>query len=456
MKLSSSTADEQNGGGLFTSIFTTDELAGLSSDAAWIQAMLQAEVALAQAEATIGLVPPGAAEDIAAGAATGRFDPVAVGRAARSSGNPVVPLVEALRASVAEESAQWVHWGATSQDILDTAAMLVIRRSTSVIGRHLATLADGCAGLTRLHRHTLTVGRSLLPPALPTTFGLKTAGWLTAVDRARRQLATSVEGLSLQFGGAAGTLASLGEEGPAVLSAMAENLSLVEPVLPWHTHRQQVAEVAGALAVVAGTVNKITYDIALLMQAEVAEVSERGGNGRGGSSTLPQKHNPVSASIVGGASRRVTALVTVIYGSLAQEHERAVGAWHAEWATLTELLRLSGGAAANTAECIAGLSVFPEAMASNLAAAGQDLLAERVIMELTRKAGRASAVAVVADALAAAGSGPTFAESLQAAGATAWISSAEIDALVDPSTYLGSSDVFIDRALAAHESFESG
>jgi 3-carboxy-cis,cis-muconate cycloisomerase len=418
--------------------------------------MLRAEVALASAEATIGLVPPAAAADISAAAESGRFDPVAIGRAARASGNPVVPLVEALRAGVAEHSAQWVHWGATSQDILDTATMLVIRDSTSAIDRHLATLAEACAGLARHHRQTLMVGRSLLQPALPTTFGLKTAGWLTAVDRSRRHLATSVDRLPLQLGGAAGTLASLGDEGPAVVSAMAESLSLAEPVLPWHTHRQQVAEVAGALAIVAGTASKITYDVALLMQAEVGEVSERRGNGRGGSSTLPQKHNPVSAAIVGGASRRVTALVEIVYGSLAQEHERAVGAWHAEWATLTELLRLSGGAAAATAECIAGLRVHPDAMASNLAAVGQGLLAERVTMELTRRAGRATAVAVVADALAGVASPrPTFAETLEAAGATAWISSGEIGALVDPSTYLGSSDIYIDRALAAHESFES-
>ena len=265
-----------------------------------------------------------------------------------------------------------------------------------------------------------------------------------------------MDGLALQLGGAAGTLASLGQEGPAVVSAMAGSLSLAEPVLPWHTHRQQVAEVAGALAIVAGTATKITYDVALLMQAEVAEVSEATGNGRGGSSTLPQKHNPVSAAIVGGASRRVTGLVGIIYGSLAQEHERAIGAWHAEWATLTELLRLSGGAAAVTAECVAGLTVYPDAMASNLAAVGQGLMAERLTSELTRRAGRASAVAMVAGTLAAAAdSASTFAESLEAVGVTAWISSGEIGALMDPSTYLGSSDFFIDRALATHESFRS-
>jgi len=419
--------------------------------------MLRAEVALAGAEATIGLVPPAAAADISRAAESGRFDPGTIGRAARASGNPVVPLVEALRAVVAEQSAQWVHWGATSQDILDTATILVIRDSTSAIDRHLATLANDCAVLTRHHRQTLMVGRSLLQPALPTTFGLKTAGWLTAVDRARRDLARSVDGLPLQLGGAAGTLASLGEQGPAVVSAMAKSLSLAEPVLPWHTHRQQLAEVAGALAIVAGTASKVTYDVALLMQAEVAEVSDRKGNGRGGSSTLPQKHNPVAAAIVGGAARRVAALVAVVYGSLAQEHERAVGAWHAEWATLTELLRLSGGAAAATAECIAGLTVHPDAMVSNLAAVGQGLLAERVTMELTRRAGRAFAVKAVADALEAVASpGPTFAESLEAAGATAWISRGELGALVDPSTYLGSSDLFIERALAAHEFFERG
>ena len=450
-KLSSSTADEQAGSGLFVSLFTTDELAALSSDDAWIRAMLRAEVALARAEAGLGLIPPAAAADIAAVATDMRLHPAALGRAARATGNPVVPLVEALRAGLPEASAQWVHWGATSQDILDTAMVLVIGESALVVDRHLADLAEGCAELTRRHRRTVMIGRSLLQPALPTTFGLKAAGWLIAVDTAREQLRASVARLPVQLGGAAGTLASLGDAGIAVVSAMAHNLGLEEPVLPWHTHRQRIAEAAGALAVVAGSASKITYDVALLMQAEVAEASERREDGRGGSSTLPQKHNPVSAAIVGGAARRVAALVGIVYGGLAQEHERSVGAWHAEWVTLTEVLRLSGGAAATTAECVRGLAVDADAMTSNLGAVGQALLAERVTMELTRRAGRATATAIVADALARAdGTGVTFAASLEAVGATTWLSTAEITALVDPSTYLGSSDRFIDRALAAH------
>jgi 3-carboxy-cis,cis-muconate cycloisomerase len=233
---------------------------------------------------------------------------------------------------------------------------------------------------------------------------------------------------------------------------MAQALNLAEPALPWHTQRQQIAEVAGALAVAAGTVAKITYDIALLMQLEVGEASEGGGPNRGGSSTLPQKQNPVSATTVGGAARRATALTAVIHGALAHEHERGVGNWHAEWATLTELLQLSGGAVAGAAECVAGLQVNALVMAENLAASGPSLLAERFTLELTRRAGRSTAVSLVAEALASpTADGVDFLDALVRAGVTTWITPDELTAFSDPSTYLGSSNDFIDHALAAHE-----
>ncbi len=262
----------------------------------------------------------------------------------------------------------WVHWGATSQDILDTAAMLVAQRSGRLIDADLQRLADGCAGLARAHRHTLMVGRTRLQQALPVSFGLKAAGWLAGVDDARRQLDGARGGLAVQLGGAVGTLASLGADGPAVLAAFARRLGLAEPVLPWHSARQRVSALAGALGVVAGTAAKISTDVVLLSQTEVGEAEEPAP---GGSSTLPHKRNPAASVAVIAAARRAHALLPVLFSALIAEHERAVGAWHAE---LGGAVRAVGpgrrGRAARTADVVAGLQVAPETMAANLARLG--------------------------------------------------------------------------------------
>jgi 3-carboxy-cis,cis-muconate cycloisomerase len=458
-KLSSSIAEgkEPDGGpgGLFTSLFSTDELISLTSDAAWVQAMLDTESALAASLADADVIPTAAATEIAAYCRADRFDAALLGRQARASGNPVVPLVTALRDEVSQTAAQWVHWGATSQDILDTAAALVSRSATVAIDRSLRELADGCAALAQAHRDTLMTARTLLQPALPTTFGLKAAGWLVAADAARDQLTHARTGLAVQLGGAAGTLASLGADGPAVVALLAHRLDLAEPIMPWHTDRQRLATFAAALAGASGVAAKITYDIALLMQDEVGEVAASNVPGSGGSSALPQKHNPVDAAVAGGAARRVSALVAVLYGAMAHEHERGIGNWQAEWETLTELLRLSGGAVATAADRVSGLHINPDAMARNLTGSGGLILAERVLAELTRRAGRVEAQRLVTEAMAhAAASGSSFDAELRSEVAPTWLSPDEIDVLLDPAGYLGSSGVFIDRALSAHEERE--
>jgi 3-carboxy-cis,cis-muconate cycloisomerase len=302
------------------------------------------------------------------------------------------------------------------------------------------------------------VGRTLLQPALPITFGLKAAGWLVGAREARHNLASSRGRLAVQLGGAAGTLASLGPDGPAVVAAFADHLGLAEPVLPWHTARQRVAELAGALAVAAGTAAKISSDVALLMQAEVGEAAEPAAAGRGGSSTLPHKRNPVGAAAVGAATRRVHALVPVLFGAMAAEHERGVGGWQAEWETLTEALALTGGAVGRTAETVDGLEVHGETMGANLEATGGVLVAERIALALARRMDRAAASTAVGEAArAAVATGRSFAEALAehpvVGGA---LSADELAELLDPAGYLGATGSWIERALSGGGPKEGG
>ncbi len=439
--------------GLFAPIFTTDELTAATGDTAWLTAMLDAEAALAAAQADLGIVPADAAEVIGAVCRSATFDIDQLGHDARGAGNPVIPLVAALTAAVGPEAGRWVHWGATSQDILDTAAMLVAERSTAVIAGHLDDLGDACASLADTHRRTLMVGRTLLQAALPITFGLKAASWLAGADAAAAALHHARSALAVQLGGAAGTLASLGAEGPAVVARFAVHVGLAQPLVPWHTARQRVSGLAAALGTVAGTAAKISTDVGLLAQSEVAEAAEPAGAGRGGSSTLPHKRNPVGAAAVHAAARRALALVPVLQGSLLAEHERALGAWHAEWEPLSQLLALAGGAAARSAETVAGLEVHPGAMAANLSATAGVLLAERVTLELAGHTDRGQARRAVTAAVEQTEGGHSFAEALLAQPAVSDHLSAErLATLLDPAGYLGATDIWIDRAVTAHRS----
>ncbi len=439
------------GDGLFAPIFVSDGILAATGEGAWLQALLDAEAALAEAEADCEVIPRAAAEAISAICQADRFDPAALGRAARPDGNPVIPLVAALRDAVPEWARGWVHWGATSQDILDTGAMLVAERAVTLIDADLARGTGTCAALARAHAGTVMAGRTLLQQALPISFGLKAAGWLAGADDARAHLARARSRLAVQLGGAAGTLASLGSSGPAVVHAFARRLELAEPVLPWHTARQRVADLAGALGTVAGTAAKICHDVVLLAQNEVGELTDAVS---GRSSTLPNKRNPATAVSVVAASRRAHALVPVLLAALVAEHERAVGAWQAEWESLSELLALAGGAAAGAANVVATLEVHPAAMAANLDASGGVLLAERVVLTVGALTGDQAGARQAVNRAVAEAARPTagFAEALlRDPLVSSVLSRSQIDELLDPAGYLGASAIWIERALAAHD-----
>jgi 3-carboxy-cis,cis-muconate cycloisomerase/3-oxoadipate enol-lactonase len=446
-----------DGGGLLGPLFAGSRADAELTDRALLQAMLDAERALAAAAADAGIVPPAAAAAIAAACDAGRFDPADLGRRALDAGNPVVPLVRDLTREVERaagpEAARWVHHGATSQDIMDTAASLVAFRALGPILDDLDGAAVACARLATDHRATTMAGRTLGQQALPTTFGLKAAGWLAALDQAAAGLdRVRRSRLAAQLGGAAGTLASLGPGGVAVAGRYAARLGLGEPALPWHTDRVRVAELAGALGAAAGAMGKVALDVTLLAQTELGEVTEAAGGDRGGSSTLPHKRNPVGAVLVTAATRRVPGLVATLLGSMAQEQERATGAWHAEWEPLAELLRLVGAAALRTRELLDGLEVHPERMRANLEATGGLLLAERVAGELAGALGRVAADDLVRRlGREAAARGRPFREVLAAdPRVRQHLDEAALDRLLDPDGYLGSAGRFVDRALAAH------
>ncbi|HEX9892282.1 MAG TPA: 3-carboxy-cis,cis-muconate cycloisomerase [Gemmatimonadales bacterium] len=440
---------------LFGPTFTTDVMADAVSDRAWVQAMLDVEAALAAAEERAGVIPAGTATMIAAGCSSDRYDIGALGRAAAEAGNPVIPLVKALTRAVPAEASGWVHWGATSQDILDTAMVLLVRRGLNLLLSDLDAIAAACARLSHEHRQTVMLGRTFLQPAVPITFGLKVAGWLVATLDARRRLAElRASGLAVQLGGAAGTLASLGADGPRVVRLMAEELALAEPVVPWHSARGRIAEVGAALGVTCGVMGKIARDVALLMQAEVGEVAEPTAPGRGGSSSMPHKQNPVAAMAVEAGVRRAHALVGVLLGAMLQEHERAVGGWHAEWETVGELFRLSAGAVVRVRDVVDRLHVDPVRMRANLDATHGLPLSEHLALLLARLMGRGEARALVERAIQRCRtSGRHLRDELLAdPTVTTHLTAAELDEALDPARYLGATQVFIDRALALYRS----
>ncbi|TQM14156.1 3-carboxy-cis,cis-muconate cycloisomerase [Pseudonocardia kunmingensis] len=347
---------------LFDPVFGADRVAARLDDASWVAALVAVEVALVRAAAEHGVVPTADAERIEAVAAGLRVDPAALGRAAVEGGNPVIPLVRMLRAAAGEAGAS-VHPGATSQDVMDTAAVLLVGWAGEVVLDDLRGAADAAAALAQEHRDTPMIARTLGQQALPTTFGLVAAGWCTGVDRARARLAEVVGALPVQLGGAAGTLAALHPHGPAVAASLARALRLADAA-PWHTERTRIGELAGALAVAAGACAKPATDVVLLAGTELGEVSEAAP---GDSSSMPHKRNPIAAVTARAAARRAPGLAAVLLAAADHEHQRAAGPWHAEWQTLDELLRAAGGAAARLRTSLEGLQVHPERMAANLA-----------------------------------------------------------------------------------------
>jgi 3-carboxy-cis,cis-muconate cycloisomerase len=469
--------EEPNTRGLFGGVFARGGVD--AGDTAWLQAMLDAEAGLARALERAGLAPAGAGEAVTAAARAGNFDPNELGGLAALTGNPVPGLARALARQVPQTAVSAVHRGATSQDIVDTAAMLLAKRAIGVMQADLARAAAAAAGLAAAHRASMMIGRTLLQQAVPVTFGLVAAGWLTSLDEARAGLDSVGPRLAVQFGGAAGTLASLGEAGQRVAALLAEELGLAVPVLPWHTDRLRIIDLGAALARVAAALGKIARDVTLLAQSEVGEISEGSGAGpaearasdpqaaavsprRGGSSAMPHKRNPVASIAILGCTRQVPGLLATLAVASEQELQRAAGAWHAEWEPLTALLRLTGSALSWAAELLPGLVVDTSRMAANLAATKGLPLAEHVSSLLAGVLGGAQAHDLVAEAGARAVSAglplrdvllsvPKLEERLSSAGITA----EQIDSALEPSGYLGSADAFVAAALAAHDALEA-
>ena len=434
----------------FDAIFVPYELRAAVSDAAWVEAMLEAERALANAEAIAGVIPPHLAGSIAEACRVELVDVDAIVEAGRAVGNPAEPLVRALREAVGGEAAGYVHLGATSQEIVDSAAMLVTRRALELVDGELGGVTAACASLAEAHRLTPMAGRTLLQQAVPTTFGLKAARWLLASMSARSRLEELRLRLPVQLGGAAGTLAALGEDGPRVASLFAVELDLAEQVLPWHSDRTTVAELGAALAIAAGACAKAAYDVALLEQTEVGEVREPPG--AGGSSAMPHKRNPVGSAIAVACERRVQAAAQVLMSGLVQEHERAVGAWQAEWGALSDALAYAGGAAAAIRGVLEELQVDEARMDANLDASEGGVMSERVVTTLARKVGPVEAKAVVTAAAArAAESGGTLRGELADE-----LTADEAAEVFDPSAYLGSAGTLVDSALALYRRQQRG
>ena len=387
---------------LIDSLATTGPLADLFSDDSLLQAMLDFEVALARAEARLGIVPASAADAIQAAAKAANFESAALARDTLRGGTPGIPIAKALTAKVSAkdpEAARWVHWGATSQDVADTGLMLLLKRAQPIFAGDFARLDAALLRLSERHAKTVMLGRTLLQAAPPVTFGLKAAGWLAAVRRGWLWLDDAFQdALILQFGGASGTLAALGDKGIDVGRAMAKELGLGFPDAPWHAHRDRLAALVAACGVLTGTLGKMARDISLLMQGEVGEAAEPESEGRGGSSTMPQKRNPIASAVTLAAANRVPGLVAAFLAGMVQEHERGVGGWQAEWPTVAGVIQSTGLAIASMAEAANGLEVDAEQMRANIEATGGSVFAEKAALLLAAKLGREEARKIVAEA----------------------------------------------------------
>lgn len=436
-------------GRLIESLATTPVLAALFSDESVLQAMLEFEVALARAEALHSLIPAEAADAIAVAARSGNFDIPALADAAFRAGTPAIPLVKMLTEQVRKSDAKaagFVHWGATSQDVADTAMSLLLKRAEPILSSDLLRLEKALHTLTERHKDSVILGRTLLQPAPPVTFGLKAAGWLASVCRGRRRLQKAFRSAAvLQFGGASGTLASLGDRGIPVAAALSADLGFGEALpTPWHTQRDQLATLICACGVLTGSLGKMARDLSLLMQSEVEEAAEPGGNGRGGSSTMPNKRNPTACSLTLAAAHRVPGLVASFLSAMLQEHERGVGGWQAEWPVVAAVIQSTGVAIASMAEVAEGLSVDTPKMRRNIENTNGAIFAERAMMLLAAKLGRDVAHKVVEAAVRkSVEDGRHLAAVLaEIPEVTAHLGSEELKQLEAPEQYLGSAEAF--------------
>ena len=441
---------------LFDAYFTARDMREVFCDHGRVQAMLDFEAALARAEARVGLIPHSVVAPIEAACRAEHYDFVRLGEAIATAGNSAIPLVKALGKQLAAtdaEAERYVHLGATSQDVMDTGLVLQIRQALVLIEQDLAQLGEILATQALRYVATPLAGRTWLQHATPVTLGMKIAGWLGAVTRSRQRLQQlKPRLLVLQFGGASGTLAALGDRAMPIAEALAEELQLMLPDQPWHTQRDRLAEFGAVLGLIAGSLGKLGRDISLLMQTEAAEVFEPSAPGKGGSSTMPHKRNPVGAAVLIGAATRVPGLLSTLFSAMPQEHERSLGLWHAEWETLPEICCLVSGALQQALLVADGLEVDAERMSRNLDLTQGLVLAEAVSIVLAQRVGRDTAhhlleqcckraVAERRHLRAVLGDEPKV---------TAELSAAELDQLLDPAHYLGQAHTWVERAVAEH------
>jgi 3-carboxy-cis,cis-muconate cycloisomerase len=438
---------------LIDSLASTEPLAELFADNSILRAMLDFEVALARVEARLGVIPRAAAETIAAAAEPGRFDTAELSRKALRAGTPSIPFVKMLRQIVAatdETAAGFVHWGATSQDVSDTALIILLKRAQPLIEADLSRIDHALRIFSETHKNTVMLGRTILQAAPPITLGLKAAGWLAAIRRGREQLSRAfAEALVIQFGGAVGTLAAFGRQGMDVAREVAAELRLGFPDAPWHTHRDRLAGLVCASAIVTGSLGKMARDISLLMQNEVGEAVEPQSEDRGGSSTMPHKRNPTGCAITLAAANQMPGLVASYLSAMLQEHERAVGASQSEWPTVAAAMQATASAAASIAEISEGLTVDLDRVRKNLNATHGAIYAEKATILLAASLGHDKAHRLVEQAAKRAvmenrqlaevlGENPDV---LQCLGKT------DLKRLSVAEDYLGSAEIFRQRLL---------
>ena len=446
---------------LLAPMFSSAAMRAVCDDAAYLQHMLDFEAALARAEAAVGVIPASAVAPIAQACKAEAFDIPALAEAATRSGNLAIPLVKALTAAVAKadaDAARYVHWGATSQDVIDTATMLTLRAAIDALLVDLDRAIAGFAKLATQHRSTAMVARTWLQHALPMPFGLKLAEYAAALHRSRTRLKRlRAEGLALQFGGAAGTLAALSDKGLLVAEILATELKLPLPDAPWHTHRDRIADAASVFAILTGSCGKIARDVSLMMQTDVAEAFEPSGEGRGGSSTMPHKRNPVAAATALAAAAMAPNLAATIFAAQVQEHERSAGPWHAEWPTLPTLQLVTSGALAAIVDLAEGLEVDAARMRVNLDATHGLIMAEAVTFALAEKIGKSDAHHLVEAASKQAVAGKQHLRDVLASDpkVAAHLSADKIANLFDPMAYQGVSQALIDRLLASLDEKQS-
>ena len=439
---------------LFDKLFRYEAIDLIFADRQYLQALLDFEAALARAEAKAGVIPAADAQIIAAACHADQFSVEELAEQTAHSGNVAIPLIKKLTELVAKQNkdaARFVHWGATSQDAMDTGTVLQLRLALEVVDRDLARLTSTLASLADKHRATPIAAHTWMQQALPTTFGFIVAGWLDAILRHRSRLADlRTRNLALQFGGAVGTLAALSGRGPAVASALAEDLHLPLPPISWHTHRDRIVEITAALGLMAGTLGKIARDISLHAQTEIAELAEPAGEGRGGSSTMPQKRNPVTCATVLAAAQRVPGLVSAMFSCMLQEQERGLGGWQAEWETLPEIVCLAGGALHHLGEMLSGLHVDENRMRQNLDATRGLLFAEAVTMALGDRLGKMPAHMLLEAACKKARAENRHLKDVlrEDRSLQGYLTPADLEGLFDVRNYLGSAEEFVRRVLA--------